>query len=103
MTPSEICNSVRTLQAQGRSVREISRLLKLSRNTVRRILRTPTPAAEEERQCLGVTLAYLKSAFERAQGFVVNVPLLEDCEDRLHAESGAGELTDWRCRRRTRA
>ena len=32
---------VRTLQAQGTSLREISRLLRLSRNTVRRILREP--------------------------------------------------------------
>ena len=41
MTPTEIRISVRTLQAQGRSLREISRLLRLSRNTVRRILRKP--------------------------------------------------------------
>jgi transposase len=39
MTPIEIRNSVRTLQAQGLHLREISRLLRLSRNTVRRILR----------------------------------------------------------------
>ena len=42
MTPIEIRNSVRTLQAQGHSLREISRLLELSRNTVRRILRAPS-------------------------------------------------------------
>ena len=41
MTPSEIRSAVRTLQAQGHSLREISRLLALSRNTVRRILRQP--------------------------------------------------------------
>jgi lambda repressor-like predicted transcriptional regulator len=39
MTPTEICITVRSLQAQGHSLREISRLLALSRNTVRRILR----------------------------------------------------------------
>ena len=39
MTPTEIRTTVRTLQAQGHSLREISRLLALSRNTVRRILR----------------------------------------------------------------
>jgi hypothetical protein len=72
MTPSQIRDAVRTLQTQGQSLREISRALKLSRNTVRRILRTPTPAAQE-RQCLGVSLASLKSAFERAQGNVVRV------------------------------
>src|SRR3970040_2945143 len=72
MTPSQIRDAVRTLQTQGQSLREISRVLKLSRNTVRRILRTASPAARE-RQCLRVTLAYLKSAFERAQGNVVRV------------------------------
>ena len=47
MTPLEIRQSVRTLQAQGHSLREIGRLLRLSRNTVRRILRAtpPVPAA----------------------------------------------------------
>jgi transposase len=41
----EITNSVRTLQAQGHPLREISRLLRLSRNTVRRILREPAARA----------------------------------------------------------
>ena len=41
MTPSQIRDAVRTLQTQGLSLREISRVLKLSRNTVRRILRAP--------------------------------------------------------------
>ena len=36
MTPTEICITVRSLRAQGHSLREISRLLALSRNTVRR-------------------------------------------------------------------
>ena len=65
MTPNQIRDAVRTLQTQGQSLRQISRVLKLSRNTVRRILRTASPAAQE-RQCLGVTLAYLKSAFASA-------------------------------------
>ena len=72
MTPTEICNAVRTLQAQARSVREISRLLKLSRNTVRRILRPPLPAAVEPLSH-GITLAHLQSVFERAQGNVARV------------------------------
>ena len=41
MTPTEIRTASRALQAQGHSLREISRLLALSRNTVRRILRQP--------------------------------------------------------------
>jgi len=56
------------LHAQKRSLRDISRALKLSRNTVRRILR-PGPAPDD-RDAAPVPLAYLKSAFERAQGNV---------------------------------
>jgi len=67
-------------------------VLKLSRNTVRRILRTPSPAAQE-RQCLGVTLAYLKSAFERAQGNVVRVQQLLSAEYDLTVSYST--LTRW--------
>ena len=45
MTPIEIRNAVLTLQQQGTGLREISRLLGLSRNTVRRILREPAVRA----------------------------------------------------------
>src|SRR5919108_242782 len=91
MTPSEIRQAVHTLAAQGKSRREISRLLALSRNTVRRILRAPEPpgppwafspqacrvgpAGDEE------TLAKLKSAFARARGNVVRVKQLLAEED----------------------
>ena len=37
------------LKAQGHSLREISRLLKLARNTVRHILRQPPPEIPSER------------------------------------------------------
>ena len=92
MTPSQIRDAVRTLQTQGQSLREISRGLKLSRNTVRRILRTPWPA-QQEPQCLGVTLAYLKSAFERAQGNVVRVGQLLAAEYDLTVSYST--LTRW--------
>ena len=80
------------MQTQGKSLREISRVLKLSRNTVRRILRPPLPAAEE-RHCLGVTLTYLKSAFERAQGNVVRVGQLLAAEYDLKVSYST--LTRW--------
>ena len=51
MTPTEICNAVCTLQAKGHSLREISRSLALSRNTVRRILRQPKRTADETAPC----------------------------------------------------
>ncbi|HWR88575.1 MAG TPA: hypothetical protein VN277_09165, partial [Acidiferrobacterales bacterium] len=92
MTPSQIREAVRTLQTQGLSLREISRALKLSRNTVRRILRAPLPAADEAAH-YGVTLSYLKSAFERAQGNVVRVQQLLAAEYDLSVSYST--LTRW--------
>jgi transposase len=73
MTPTEICITVRSLQAQGHSLREISRLLALSRNTVRRILRAPAGSVAETPPCDEATLGRLKAAFARARGNVVRV------------------------------
>jgi transposase len=72
MTPIEIRNSVRTLQAQGHRLREISRLLRLSRNTVRRILREPAvparvPAVDEAMQ------RRLGEVYARAKGNAVRM------------------------------
>jgi hypothetical protein len=61
------------LQAQGHSLREISRLLALSRNTVRRILRAPAGSVAETPPCDEATLGRLKAAFARARGNVVRV------------------------------
>ena len=70
MIPIELRNGVRLLKAQGQSLREISRLLKVSRNAVRRILR------EKDRQpraasppCDAATLARLEDAFKRARQY----------------------------------
>ena len=92
MTPNQIRDAVRILRTQGQSLREISRGLKLSRNTVRRILRTQAPAAQEQ-QCLGISSAYLKSAFERAQGNVVRVQQLLAAEYDLTVSYST--LTRW--------
>ncbi len=73
-------------------MREISRLLKLSRNTVRRILRAPLPAAVEPLSD-GITLAYLQSVFERAQGNVARVQQLLSAEYDL--EVSYSTLTRW--------
>jgi transposase len=73
MTPTEIRNTVRTLQAQGHSLREISRILAMSRNTVRRILRAPGGSVAETPACDEATLGKLKAAFARARGNVVRV------------------------------
>jgi len=73
MTPTEIRNAVCTLQANGHSLREISRSLALSRNTVLRILRQPDRTVDEAAPCDEATLVRLKAAFERARGNVVRV------------------------------
>jgi hypothetical protein len=51
-------------------LREISRLLALSRNTVRRVLRTPAGNVVEAPPCDEATLGRLKAAFARARGVV---------------------------------
>ena len=50
MIPEELREAIRLLRAQGRPLREISRTLKVSRNTVRRVLREPhkPPAPAED-------------------------------------------------------
>ena len=74
MTPNEIRAAVRGLQTQGHSLREISRLLAMSRNTVRRILREPAGDAGGEPPPFDeATLIRLKAAFARARGNVVRV------------------------------
>jgi DNA invertase Pin-like site-specific DNA recombinase len=52
MIAEELREAIRVLRAQGRPLREISRALKVSRNTVRRVLREgerPETPAEDPR------------------------------------------------------
>lgn len=93
MTPTQIRDAVRTLQAQGQSLREISRVLKLSRNTVRRIVRAQDPERSAQDAGPGVPRAYLKSAFERAQGNVVRVAELLAAEYEMTVSYST--LTRW--------
>ena len=92
MIPTEIRNSVQTLQAQGHSLRQISRLLKLSRNSVRRILRSsqahagPRPMSEQ-------ALAQLHSAFARCGGNVARAQELLTQE--RGSELAYSTLTRW--------
>lgn len=74
-------------------MREISRLLKLSRNTVRRILRMPERRAAEAPPCEAQTLASLQAAFERARGNVVRVQELLAQEHGLDVSYST--LTRW--------
>ena len=92
MTPSEIRQTVRTLAAQGKGLREISRLLALSRNTVRRILRAPETTAAAAPPCDEEALAKLKAAFARARGNVVRVQELLADDD---IDVAYSTLTRW--------
>ena len=73
MIPIEIRNGVKLLRAQGQSLREISRLLKLSRNAVRRILREKDGGRAPSAPCDAAVLARLEEAFKRAGGNGVRV------------------------------
>jgi transcriptional regulator with XRE-family HTH domain len=73
MIPIEIRNGVRLLKRQGQSLREISRLLRLSRNAVRRILREKDGERTPSLPCDAAVLARLEEAFKRAHGNGVRV------------------------------
>jgi transposase len=83
------------LKAQGHSLREISRLLKLARNTVRRILRQPPPAGPAERSVaprIDAPIDRVAAAFTQARGNAVRA-------QQLLAEDGIAvpysSLTRW--------
>jgi transposase len=86
-------HAVRTLQAQGQSVREISRLLKLSRNTVRRILRGADSAPQETVPFDAITRDRLESTFERARGNAARIQQMLADEHGLHLSYST--LTRW--------
>ena len=83
------------LKAQGHSLREISRLLNLARNTVRRILRQPLPAGPAERSVappIDAPIDRVAAAFTQARGNAVRA-------QQLLAEDGIAvaysSLTRW--------
>ncbi|MBP6709540.1 MAG: helix-turn-helix domain-containing protein, partial [Hyphomonadaceae bacterium] len=73
---------MQTLHQQGLAVREISRLLKLSRNTIRRILRMPVFADAREPACPAPVRLWLPAAFARGRGNGVRL------QEMLQAELG---------------
>lgn len=92
MTPIQLRDSVRALQQQGHSLRQISRLLHISRNTVRRILREPARAAQGSAPDEALQRR-LKDVYARAQGNAVRMAqLLEDEDGRSPPYS---TLTRW--------
>jgi transposase len=73
MIPHEIREAIRALQAQGRPLREISRTLKVSRNTVRRALRQPSPAPAREDPQQQAIIGLLPGIYRRGRGNGVRI------------------------------
>ena len=95
MIPTPTRELIQRLAEQGMPLREMSRLLHLSRNTIRRLLRDPHPPAPPapEPPCDADTLAQVRAAFTRCRGNVVRV------QEVLAAEHGLplpySTLTRW--------
>lgn len=93
MTPTDIRASVLTLHQQGTSVREISRVLHLSRNTVRAILREPSPVQTPEPTMTGLTQQSLAEVYAKAKGNAVRMAQILADEHDLHPPYST--LTRW--------
>jgi transposase len=82
MIPYEIREAIQALHRQGRAIREISRALKISRNTVRRVLRqkpAKTPASSALDPAL---VAVLPELYRRCKGNGVRIrELLKEAYD----------------------
>jgi transposase len=73
MIPYEIRQAILTLKAQGQPLREISRILKVSRNTVRRVLRESEPKAPSLPSGQGETIELLPEIYPRCKGNAVRI------------------------------
>src|SRR5262249_38435258 len=93
MIPIEIRNGVKLLRAQGQSLREISRLLKLSRAAVRRMLRGRAGERTPRLRWDAGVLAKLEEAVRGGRGNGVRV------QELLASEAGLkvpySTLTRW--------
>jgi len=83
MIHDEIRQAVCTLHTQGKSLREICRLLKLSRNAVRRILRAGATRPAPQPPYDATTIDLMQAALLRAQGNAVRAQELLDKEHGL--------------------
>ena len=73
MITPEMHTAIRTLKAQGASLRQIAQALKISRNAVRRALRAPEGAPPVRRRSLDRAPPDLGATLERARGNAVRV------------------------------
>lgn len=93
MTPMEIRTSILGLHQRGTSLREISSLLRLSRNTVRRILRQPQSDAAHTGALEPVMQKRLTEAYARAGGNAVRMGQILAQEHDINAPYST--LTRW--------
>jgi len=74
MIAEELRQAIRLLEAQGQPLREISRLLKVSRNTVRRVLREPERAdTPPEAPRIQAIVALLPDLYRDCKGNAVRI------------------------------
>ena len=73
MIPYEIREAILALKGQGRALRDISRALKISRNTVRRALRQPEPKPPREHSEYQSIIEKLPELYRRCKGNGVRI------------------------------
>ena len=93
MIAPQIREAIVVLRAKGTAVRKIARLLKISRNTVRQVLRQPQEPEPAQPQIPPHLLPLLEESFARCEGNVVRV------QEVLEADHGIpipySTLTRW--------
>ena len=69
----EIRQAILTLKTQGRPLREIARILKVSRNTVKRVLRDPEPKVPKVAAAHAATIERLPAIYQDCKGNAVRI------------------------------
>jgi transposase len=91
MIPHDTRHAILTLHRQQTPLREISRLLQISRGTVRRVIRQPDPRSRQKEARDEDLLALIEPLFPRCRGNVVR--LQELLRDEYHIEVPYSTLT----------
>lgn len=91
MISFDIRQAILTLHRQQTPLREISRLLQVSRGTVRRVIRQPDPSPRHKAERDEDLLALIEPLFQRCRGNVVR--LQELLSDEHHIEVAYSTLT----------
>lgn len=73
MIPYEIRQAIVALKAQGRTLRDISRLVRVSRNTVRRALRQPHARVRRDSPQHEALVELLPDLYRRCRGNAVRI------------------------------